>query len=73
MRTLRIPRDGSTILSMLLALAAVTSLPFVFMAALASSTDMHPRPLASSLSELTHPVTASAGALWDRAASRVRR
>jgi hypothetical protein len=58
---------------MLLALAAVTSLPFVFMAALASSAESHPRPLARSLSELGHPVAASAGALWERTASRVRR
>ena len=44
MRVLRVPRSGSMILTMFVALVATTLLPIVFMAALAASADDSPDP-----------------------------
>jgi hypothetical protein len=56
MTALRVPRSGSMILSMLVALIAIALLPFVFMAALAQSAEAHPRPIREQLQGLTDPV-----------------
>lgn len=56
MRALRVPRSGSTILTMLVALVAVGLLPIVFMAALAQSAETHPRPLGETIRVLTDPI-----------------
>ncbi len=56
MKALRVPRSGSTIVSMLAALVAVGLLPIVFMAALAQSADSHPRPLGEMVAELGRPL-----------------
>ena len=55
MRTLRVPRSGSMILTMFVALVATTLLPIVFMAALAASAEAHPRSLGETLKELGRP------------------
>ena len=66
MRALRVPRSGSMIFTMFLALVATALLPIVFMAALAASAESHPRPLLETLKELGHPVASSAARLWSR-------
>ena len=68
MRALRVPRSGSMILTMFLALIATTLLPIVFMAALAASADEHPRPIVETLKDLGRPI---AGAVT-RVVSRFR-
>ena len=73
MRTLRVPRSGSTIVSMLVALLAVTLLPVVFMAALAQSAETQPRSLAATLSTLARPLATRASGLWERAVALARR
>jgi hypothetical protein len=55
MRAIRVPRSGSMILTMFVALVATTLLPIVFMAALAASADAHPRSLGETLKELGRP------------------
>jgi hypothetical protein len=56
MRALRVPRSGSMILSMFVALMATALLPIVFLAALAASAEAHPRPLVDTLRDLGRPV-----------------
>ena len=56
MRAMRVPRSGSMILTMFLALVATTLLPFVFMAALAASAEQHPRSIVETLKDLGRPV-----------------
>jgi hypothetical protein len=65
-RTLRVPRSGSMIFTMLVALVATAVLPIIFMAALAASAESHPRPLLETLKELGHPLASSAARLWSR-------
>jgi hypothetical protein len=72
MTSLRIPRSGSTILSMLVALVAVALLPIVFMAALAASAEAHPRSVGATLTALARPVATHAVDAWQRAAELVR-
>ena len=55
MRAIRVPRSGSMILTMFVALVATTLLPIVFMAALAASADAQPRSLGETLKELGRP------------------
>lgn len=66
MSALRVPRSGSMIVTMFLALAATALLPIVFMAALAASADSRPRSPVEELKELGRPLAASAARLWSR-------
>ena len=61
MRVGRVPRSGSMILSMLLALLAIGLLPIVFMAALAQSAEAHPRSLVETLHTLTDSLRRTVG------------
>jgi len=56
MRALRVPRSGSMILTMFVALMATALLPIVFMAALAQSADAHPRSIVETMKELGRPI-----------------
>ena len=56
MRGLRVPRSGSTILSMMVALVAIFLLPIVFLGALTHSADAHPQSMRATLSSLARPV-----------------
>lgn len=56
MRAIRVPRSGSMILTMFVALIATMVLPIVFMAALAASAEAHPRPLGETMKELARPM-----------------
>lgn len=67
MRVLRVPRSGSMILTMFVALVATTLLPIVFMAALAASADAHPRSLGETMKELARPALLGAEHLVSRA------
>lgn len=67
MRVLRVPRSGSMILTMFVALVATTLLPIVFMAALAASADAHPRSLGETMKELARPLVLDAEHLASRA------
>jgi len=64
MRAIRVPRSGSMILTMFLALVATTLLPIVFMAALAASADAHPKSIGETLKELGRPIATGAERLW---------
>ncbi|MDB4964931.1 MAG: hypothetical protein JWN44_620 [Myxococcales bacterium] len=63
MKTMRVPRSGSMILSMFVALIATALLPVVFMAALAASAETHPRSMGETLKELGRPLAKSASQL----------
>jgi hypothetical protein len=56
---MRVPRDGSIILSMLAALLVAFLLPLVFLGALAHSTDAHPPSLRETLAMLAQPIAAA--------------
>jgi hypothetical protein len=49
MRSLRVPRSGSMILSMMVALVAIFFLPVVFLGALSHSADTHPQSMRETL------------------------
>ncbi len=53
---MRVPRSGSMILGMFLALMMTSLLPVVFLAALAQSADAHPRSLKETRGELGRPL-----------------
>ena len=63
MRAMRVPRSGSMILTMFVALLATALLPIVFMAALAASAEAHPRPLVETLKDLGRPLAGAAARL----------
>jgi len=56
MRAMRVPRSGSMILTMFIALIATAILPIVFMAALAASAEAHPRSMVETLKDLGRPI-----------------
>jgi hypothetical protein len=56
MRALRVPRSGSMILTMFVALMATALLPIVFMVALAQSADAHPQSIVETMKELGRPI-----------------
>jgi len=60
MRAMRVPRSGSMIFGMFLALVATMLLPIVFMAALAASAEAHPRALGETLKDLARPIVTAA-------------
>jgi hypothetical protein len=66
MRILRVPRSGSMILGMLIALMTTAMLPVVFMAALSNSADAHPRPVGETLHALAQPLFDQVERLIDR-------
>ena len=66
MRAMRVPRSGSMIFGMLIALVATAMLPVVFMAALSNSAEAHPRPLREQLQILTQPIMNQAHRLVER-------
>ncbi|MCU1278808.1 MAG: hypothetical protein JWM53_2354 [bacterium] len=68
MRAMRVPRSGSMIFGMFLALMATMLLPIVFMAALAASAEAHPRALTETLKDLARPLVSAAAHLrsWIR-------
>lgn len=66
MRAMRVPRSGSMILSMFLALVATALLPIVFMAALAASAEAHPRPIVETLKDLGRPIAGAVAHLVAR-------
>ncbi len=66
MRVMRVPRSGSMILTMLVALVATWMLPVVFMAALSASADPHPKRLGPALRDLSRPVVAGVERLLAR-------
>jgi hypothetical protein len=66
MRAMRVPRSGSMIFGMFLALMGTMLLPIVFMAALAASAETHPRPLGETLKDLARPIVAAAAHLRAR-------
>jgi len=59
MRALRVPRSGSMVLSMMVALLAVFALPFVFLGALAHSAEAHPPSMRETLATLARPLEAA--------------
>ncbi|HXU74461.1 MAG TPA: hypothetical protein VN947_34440 [Polyangia bacterium] len=59
MRALRVPRSGSMVLSMLVALLAIFALPFVFLGALSHSADAHPPSMRETLASFARPVEAA--------------
>ncbi len=59
MRAIRVPRSGSMILSMLVALVAIFLLPIVFLGALSHSADVHPASMRETLSTLAQPLVAA--------------
>ena len=65
MRSLRVPRSGSMILSMMVALMAIFFLPVVFLGALSHSADAHPQSMRETLATSAH----SLRAVYDRAAA----
>ncbi len=67
MRAIRVPRSGSMILTMFVALVATMVLPIVFMAALAASAEAHPRSLGETMKELARPLAAGVEHLASRA------
>ncbi len=56
MRVMRVPRSGSMILSMMVALVAIFLLPVVFLGALSHSADAHPQSMRATLSTLAQPL-----------------
>ena len=66
---MRVPRSGSMILTMMMALMAIFALPVVFLGALSHSADAHPQSLRETVSTLAQPV---AGAV-ERAVTYARR
>ena len=72
MRALRVPRSGSTIFGMLIALVATMLLPFVFMAALAQSAESRPRPLHETIVEVGAPIVRALDRAFDRSVRFVR-
>jgi hypothetical protein len=68
MRTLRVPRSGSMILSMMTALVAIFLLPVVFLGALSHSADARPQSMRDTVASLAQPI---AGAV-ERAISYAR-
>jgi hypothetical protein len=66
MNVRRVPRSGSMIISMFLALVATTLLPVVFIAALTASADAHPRSPLDMLRAIGRPVGAQLARLVDR-------
>lgn len=64
MRAMRVPRSGSMILSMLVALVAIFILPVVFLGALSHSTEVHPQSMRETLSQ---PLVGAAERVWARA------
>ncbi len=66
MRAIRVPRSGSMIVTMFVALIATMVLPMVFMLALASSAESHPRPIAQTLKDLGRPLVVGVERLVDR-------
>lgn len=59
MRRLRVPRSGGMILTMFMALIGTALMPVVFMAALAASSETHPRSLTETLKDLGRPLANS--------------
>jgi hypothetical protein len=53
---MRVPRSSGMIFGMFLALIMTCLMPVVFLAALAQSTEQHPRPLRQTLAELGRPL-----------------
>ena len=53
---MRVPRSGSMIAGMLMALFMIALLPIVFLGALAQSADSHPRPLKEIVIDLAQPL-----------------
>ena len=66
MRAMRVPRSGSMIFGMFLALLATMLLPIVFMGALAASAEAHPRPVGETLKDLARPIVTAAAHLYAR-------
>ena len=69
MRAIRVPRSGSMILSMMIALVAIFLLPIVFLGALSHSADAHPQSMRQTLATMAQPVRAAV----ERAAAFCRR
>jgi len=59
MRAMRVPRSGSMVLSMLVALFAVFALPIVFLGALSHSADAHPQSMRETLATMAQPLEAA--------------
>ena len=66
MRAMRVPRSGSMIFGMFLALMGTMLLPIVFMAALAASAETHPRAIGETLKDLARPIVTAAAHLRAR-------
>lgn len=66
MKTPRVPRSGSMIVGMFLALIATALLPVIFLAALAASAEAHPRSLVETLEDLGRPVANGVSRLTSR-------
>jgi hypothetical protein len=56
MTSMRVPRSGSMILTMLTALAAIFMLPVVFLGALSHSADARPQSMRETVSTLAQPI-----------------
>jgi hypothetical protein len=56
---MRVPRSGSMILSMMVALVAIFTLPVVFLGALSHSAEAHPQSMRETLSTMARPVEAA--------------
>jgi len=65
---MRVPRSGSMILSMMVALFAIFMLPFVFLGALSHSAEAHPQSMRETLATFAQPLEAaiSRGAAYCR-------
>jgi hypothetical protein len=53
---MRVPRSGSMILQMLVALTAIFLLPIVFLGALSHSAEAHPRSMKDTVTTLARPL-----------------
>lgn len=58
---MRVPRSGSMVLSMIVALFAIFLLPIVFLGALTHSAEAHPQSMRETLTTLAQPLKAGAG------------
>ena len=58
---MRVPRSGSMVLSMIVALFAIFLLPIVFLGALSHSAEAHPPSMRDTLTTLAQPLKAGVG------------